>query len=90
MMARVLAAALIAAGTLGIAAPAQAAPACVDPLSYHLFGASPYGASWAENSRVWASDSLNCKYRGDYYIWVAWDGTHYQGKIDFVLPRGSS
>jgi opacity protein-like surface antigen len=90
MIARVFAAALVTAAAVGFAAPAQAVPACIDPLAYHLFGAHQYGAGWAENSRVWASDSLNCKYRGDYYIWVAGDGTRYQGKIDFVLRRGSS
>jgi hypothetical protein len=82
------AAALLASGIIAATgSQAQAAGACVDPLSYHLFGASAYGAEWAEDSYVWASDSLSCKYNGEHYRWVAWGSTTYLGRVNFTLPR---
>lgn len=82
------ASAVLAGGIIASAgAPAQAVQPCVNPLTYHLFGASPYGAEWAANSTVWASDSRSCKYNGEHYRWVAWGSTTYLGRINFTLPR---
>jgi hypothetical protein len=84
---RIATAILVAGGLLAVASPAHAVEPCVDPLAYHFFGANAYGAGWAENSHVWASDSSKCKYVGDYYVWTASGGTQYQGLIYFNLPR---
>jgi hypothetical protein len=82
------AATVVATGVLaGTSSPAHAVGACVDPLGHYFFGANAYGAGWADNSRLWASDSSYCKYVGDYYVWTASSGTVYQGKVYFNLPR---
>jgi hypothetical protein len=78
---------LLAAGTLAVASPAHAQAPCVDPLDFYFFGANQYGAGWAQNSYLWASDSQHCKDNGDHYVAVTGYGTQYMGRKDFTIAR---